>query len=58
MTTTIRTTAASTQTFTRTHAYDDEGRPSRTVHPSELAVTYGYNARGYLSELRHGQRRW
>ena len=54
VTTTIRTTAASTETFTRTHAYDDEGRPSRTVHPSGLAVTYGYNARGYLSELRHG----
>ena len=54
VTTTIRTTAASTETFTRTHAYDDEGRPSRTVHPSGLAVTYGYNARGHLSELRHG----
>ena len=54
VTTTIRTTATSTETFTRTHAYDDEGRPSRTVHPSGLAVTYGYNARGYLSELRHG----
>ena len=28
MTTTIRTTAASTETFTRTHAYDGNGRPS------------------------------
>ena len=54
MTTTIRTTATSTETFTRTHAYDGNGRPSATTHESGLSVAYGYNARGYLSELRHG----
>ena len=52
--TTVRATATSTQTFTRTQAYDGDGRPSRTTHASGLAVTHEYNARGYLSKLKHG----
>ena len=31
-----------------------DGRSSRTTHASGLAVTYEYNARGYLSKLKHG----
>ena len=54
MTPTIRTTATSTEAFTRSHGYDDNGRPSRTVHPSGLSVSYEYNARGYLSNLKRG----
>ena len=50
----MRATATSTQTFTRTQAYDGDGRPSRTTHASGLAVTHEYNARGYLSKLKHG----
>ena len=52
--TTIRTTATSTEAFTRSHGYDGNGRPSRTTHPSGLSVSYEYNARGYLSNLKRG----
>ena len=54
VTTTIRTTATSTEAFTRSHGYDGNGRPSRTTHPSGLSVSYEYNARGYLSNLKRG----
>ena len=54
MTPTIRTTATSPEAFTRSHGYDGNGRPSRTTHPSGLSVSYEYNARGYLSNLKRG----
>ena len=54
VTTTVRPTATSTRTFTRTQTYDGAGRPSRTTHASGIAVDYGYNARGYVSKLMHG----
>ena len=54
VTTTVRPTATGTRTFTRTQTYDRDGRPSRTTHASGIAVDYEYNARGYVSKLRHG----
>ncbi|MYD99127.1 MAG: hypothetical protein F4X98_17305 [Gammaproteobacteria bacterium] len=53
-TTTVRPTATSTETFTRAQTYDATGRPARTTHASGVAVDYEYNARGYLSKLKHG----
>ena len=53
-TTTVRPTATSTETFTRAQTYDANGRPARTTHASGVAVDYEYNARGYLSKLKHG----
>ena len=46
---------AATTTLTRSHAYDDYGRPSSTTYPSAVTVEHKYNERGYLAKLMHGE---
>ena len=51
---------ATTTTLTRSHAYDDYGRPSSTTYPAAAAadavtVTHEYNGRGYPWKLKHGE---
>ena len=54
VTTVIVDDANASTTLTRSHAYDDYGRPSSTTYPSSVKVKQEYNERGYAAKLKHG----
>ena len=58
VTTAIIDDATATTTLTRSHAYDDYGRPASTTYPAAadaVTVVHEYNEYGYPWKLKHGE---